>query len=90
MCEAIMFYKIGVQNNTIRGNNQVSFGKKESDKKSVCENHDRLLVEEMDKHPISTSLKINAENLTNAFVKYPIKGFKGSKNANFYQFLQIC
>lgn len=84
-----MFYKIGVQNNTIRGNNQVSFGKKEADKKSVCENHDRLLVEEMDKHPISTSLKINAEKLTNAFVKYPIKGFKGSKNANFYQFLQM-
>ena len=84
-----MFYNLGVKNNTAWNNNSVTFGKKETSKKSVCENHDHLLVEEMDNKPISTSLKITADKLQNAFIEYPIKGFKGSKNANFYQFLQM-
>lgn len=84
-----MLYPTGIQNNIALVKNPVTFGQKESEKKSSCENPDKLLAEEMDKHPVSTSLKIGATNLTNAFIKYPIKGFKGSKNANFYQFLQM-
>lgn len=84
-----MFYNLGVQSNISWDKKPVTFGKKQADKKSVCENHDRLLVEEMDKNPISTSAKIGATKLKNAFIDYPIKGFKGSKNANFYQFLQM-
>lgn len=84
-----MVYKIGALNNTALNLKSVTFGEKEADKKSVCENHDRIMVEDMAKHPISTSAKIGATKLSNAFIKYPIKGFKGSKNSNFYEFLQM-
>ena len=84
-----MFYNLGVQNKLSCDNRPVTFGKKEAGKKSVCENHDRLMVEEMSKNPVSTSLKIGTTKLKNAFIDYPIKGFKGSKNSNFYQFLQM-
>lgn len=85
-----MVYSIGVQNQNIAGlNRHVSFGKKEKDKKSECENHDKVLVEEQTKHPVSTALKIQSDKLTKAFTKYPVKGLKGSKNANFYEFLTM-
>lgn len=85
-----MVYSVGVQSSSIlRQNQHVSFGKKNADKKSECENHDRVLVEEQKKHPISTAVKINSTKLINAFTKYPVKGFKGSKNANFYEFLTM-
>ena len=84
-----MVYTVGVQNSLNTTKKNLSFGKKDSDKKSVCENHDRLMVEEKTKHPITTSLKIGSTKLVNAFTKYPKKGFKGSKNANFYEFLTM-
>lgn len=83
-----MVYSLGIQNqniNTLR--KQVSFGKE--DKKSKCENKDRLLIEEKKKHPVSTAVKIQTDKLVNAFTKYPQKGLEGSKNANFYEFLTM-
>ena len=44
---------------------------------------------EAKRHPITTGLKIQSDKLKNAFTKYPKKGFKGSKNANFYEFLTM-
>ena len=38
---------------------------------------------------LATGLKIQANKLKNAFTEYPKKGLKGSKNANFYQFLTM-
>ncbi len=85
-----MVYSVGVQN---QYNKQVykhaSFGKKEEEKRSKCENHDVLLIEEKTKHPVSTAIKIQMNKLVNAFTKYPEKGFKGSKNANFYEYLTM-
>ncbi len=81
-----MVYKVGVQNYNINSTKRaVSFGKEGGDKKSKCENHDYLLVGEHKK----SSLAIGAEKLKNAFTTYPIKGLKGSKNANFYEFLTM-
>lgn len=85
-----MVYKVGVQKQNI--NNipcSVSFGKEEKDKKSKCENHDKLLIEEHSKHPFTTGLKIQADKFVNACTKYPSKGLSGSKNANFYEFLTM-
>jgi len=59
------------------------------DKKAAPPVHDRILSYEREKHPILTSAKITAERLKNAAITYPIKGFKGSKNANFYEFLTM-
>ena len=76
-----MVYKIGVQNvnNTYK---MPSFGKDSEKKKSECENKDTILTNHC-------SGKIAAEKLVNAFTKYPAKGLKGSKNANFYEFLTM-
>ncbi len=59
------------------------------DKKATPHVEDRVLSYEREKHPILTSAKINAEKLKKAFIDYPIKGFKGSKNADFYEFLAM-
>ena len=84
-----MVYNLGFQN--INNNSNItSFGHgKIGNKKSKCENHDRLLYEENKKHPILTSAKIQTDKLVKACTKYPVKGFKGSKNANFYEFLTM-
>lgn len=85
-----MIKSIGAQNNY--NNNVVmhaSFGKEQEDKRSKCENHDKLLIKEKTKHPVTTAIKIQADKLANAFTKYPKKGFMGSKNANFYEFLTM-
>ncbi len=85
-----MVYSVGVQNQYNKKlYEHASFGKKEKDKRSKCENHDALLIEEKTKHPISTSIKIQTNKLANAFTKYPKKGFMGSKNANFYEYLTM-
>ena len=62
---------------------------KSDDKKAAPHVKDRVLSYEREKHPILTSAKINAEKLKKAFIDYPIKGFKGSKNADFYEFLTM-
>ena len=48
-----------------------------------------LLYKERKEHPILTSLKIEASRLKNAVTTYPAKGFGGSKNSNFYEFLTM-
>ena len=66
-----------------------SFGAEKQEKRSKCENVDMIMAELMAKKPISTTLEIQTDKLKNAFTKYPIKGLKGSKNANFYEFLTM-
>lgn len=41
------------------------------------------------KNNFSTRARIGLDKLTNAITIYPIKGFKGDKNANFYEFLTM-
>ncbi len=52
--------------------------------KSTKYNHDTLL-----ENNFATRTRIATDKLTNAFTVYPAKGFKGSKNANFYEFLTM-
>ena len=78
----------GVQN-YIFNKAPVSFKKNNETKKSECENKDRLMAEEHSKAPLLTNLKIESDKLKKAFTKYPKKGMKGSKNANFYEFLTM-
>ncbi len=47
-------------------------------------NHDTLLGN----NPL-TNMRIGMDKVTNAFTLYPAKGLKGSKNANFYEFLTM-
>lgn len=85
-----MVYNIGVHHQNI--NNRAvapSFGAEKQEKRSKCENHDTIMAAEMKKNPISTTLEIQTNKLKNAFTKYPTKGAKGSKNANFYEFLTM-
>ena len=85
-----MVFPIGVQKqNNLNLSEKVSFGNKDKEKKSECENHDALMIKEHSRRPVSTSLKIQSNKLINAFTTYPKKGFEGSKNANFYEFLTM-
>ncbi|MCD7740328.1 MAG: hypothetical protein LUH11_03160 [Candidatus Gastranaerophilales bacterium] len=84
-----MVYKIGVQNQNINRINTLSFGKKNKDEDIKWVNDAHLLCEEKQKHPITTAMKIQTDKLAKAITKYPEKGFKGSKNANFYEFLTM-
>ncbi len=63
--------------------NPITF-KDNKNKKSLEYNHDTLLND----GPL-TRLRIGVDRLTNAFTIYPAKGLKGSKNANFYEFLTM-
>ncbi len=55
------------------------------DKKKPLEyDHDTLL-----KNNLMTRTRIGMDKLTNAFTLYPAKGLKGSRNANFYEFLTM-
>ena len=84
-----MVLSVGFQNKGITSQNRhVAFGQEE-DKKSVCENHDALMVVERNKRPLTTSMKIQGDKLVKAFTEYPAKGLQGSKNANFYEFLTM-
>ncbi len=56
----------------------------EPDKKGVKYNHDTLL-----KNNFLTRTRIGMEKFSNAITLYPAKGLKGSKNANFYEFLTM-
>ncbi len=84
-----MVYSIGVHNINNNRMNAVSFKAEADDKKGMCENHDTLMYQETKKHPITTGLKIQSDKLKKAFTTYPKKGLKGSKNANFYEFLTM-
>ncbi|MBQ3642371.1 hypothetical protein II906_10685 [bacterium] len=76
-----MVEKIGVQgyNSALK---RMTFGKSEEPKKSECENKDTIVLG-------ASPVKITGNKLVNAFTKYPVKGLKGSKNANFYEFLTM-
>lgn len=65
-------------------NNKISFSAKEKKKKSLEYSHDTLL-----NNNFATRTKIGIDKLTNAMTLYPAKGLKGSKNANFYEFLTM-
>lgn len=65
-------------------NNRINFSADSKDKKQLEYNHDTLL-----KDNLATRTRIGIDKLTNAFTIYPAKGMKGSKNANFYEFLTM-
>ncbi len=84
-----MIYSIGKQQK-LAGNEITSFGKlKPKDKKPSADEQDHLMLEEYKKHPISTKFNITYDKLTNALTTYPAKGFRGSVNSNFYEFLTM-
>lgn len=66
----------------------ILFGKSGEKKEEVKEN-DRLLDKESKMRTITLPAQIQATKLAKACTEYPIKGFKGSKNANFYEFLTM-
>lgn len=71
-------------NNT---NNKINFSAntgKEENKKALDYDHDTLL-----KNNFATRTRIGIDKLSNAMTLYPAKGLKGSKNANFYEFLTM-
>lgn len=65
-------------------NNKINFSAGDKKEKSLEYNHDTLL-----NNNLATRTKIGIDKLTNALTVYPAKGFKGSKNANFYEFLTM-
>lgn len=80
-----MVNKIGVQvNNNIQ---KLSFKAKEEEKAEKVAHKDALLINE--KHPTLTNIKNKADKFVKSFTTYPKKGFAGSKNANFYEFLSM-
>ena len=82
-----MVYQLGLQGKINKNiPNTIAFGKKEAQQKY---DKDTLLDKELKKHPITLPMKIQTNKLANAFTKYPKKGLKGSKNANFYEFLTM-
>ena len=80
-----MVNKLGVQINSKVGTQ--SFKAKEAEKTEKVAHKDALLINE--KHPTLTNIKNKADKFVKSFTTYPKKGFKGSKNANFYEFLSM-
>ncbi len=69
--------------NSINNTIQFSAGENANEKK-LAYTKDTLL-----KNNIMTRTRIGFDKLTNAFTVYTAKGLKGSKNANFYEFLTM-
>lgn len=63
--------------------NNINFSA-EKNNKELAYTHDTLL-----KNNLATRAKIGTDKFINAFTVYPAKGMKGSKNANFYEFLTM-
>ncbi len=70
--------------NNIKNSINFSADSNNDGKKNLKYDHDKLLSN----NPY-TNLRIGMDKLTNAFTLYPAKGLKGSKNANFYEFLTM-
>ncbi len=70
--------------NNIKNSINFSADSNPKDKKTLEYDHDTLLPN----NPY-TYTRIGMDKLTNAFTLYPAKGLKGSKNANFYEFLTM-
>ena len=65
-------------------NSQIRFSANEGEDKKQGYSHDTLLP-----NNLVTNTKIGVDKFTNAMTVYPAKGLKGSKNANFYEFLTM-
>ena len=65
-------------------NSNTNFSADKKGQKKLEYNHDTLL-----KNNFANRAKISVDKFVNAFTVYPAKGFKGSKNANFYEFLTM-
>lgn len=65
-------------------NYNTSFSAETTEEKKLKYNHDTVLSN----NP-STRMRIGMDKFTNAITLYPAKGLKGSKNANFYEFLSM-
>ena len=70
--------------NNIKNSINFSADSNNKNKKTLEYDHDTLLSN----NPV-TNLRIGMDKLTNAFTLYPAKGLKGSRNANFYEFLTM-
>lgn len=62
----------------------IKFSAEENDEKKLPYTHDTVL-----KNNFINRTRIGFDKLTNALTVYPTKGLKGSKNANFYEFLTL-
>lgn len=62
----------------------IKFSAGENDDKKLPYTHDTLL-----ENTFSNRMRIGFDKFTNAMTLYPTKGLKGSKNANFYEFLTM-
>lgn len=62
----------------------INFSADKKEPKALEYSHDTLL-----KNNFATRTKIGMDKFINAFTVYPAKGMKGSKNANFYEFLTM-
>ncbi|MDD3237280.1 MAG: hypothetical protein PHV37_04205 [Candidatus Gastranaerophilales bacterium] len=68
----------------------LAFKQNETEEKQPSVPHgDEVIVTKRGKTPPLTAARITADKFQNAVTVYPIKGFKGSKNANFYEFLTM-
>ena len=63
--------------------NKINFSANPKEK-TLEYNHDTLL-----ENKFSTNARVGVDKFINAFTIYPAKGMKGSKNANFYEFLTM-
>jgi len=70
--------------NSVNNNINFSADGNDKNKKALDYTHDTLL-----KNNLATRTLIGIDKLTNAMTVYPVKGLKGSKNANFYEFLTM-
>ena len=60
-----------------------------TDKAVNDDKKDKLLIKEKSKHPVLTNIGITTDKFQNALTVYPVKGLRGSKNSNFYEFLTM-
>ena len=65
-------------------NNSVNFKNNNAEGKKLPYAKDTLL-----ENNFATRARIGYDKFTNALTLYPAKGLKGSKNANFYEFLTM-
>ncbi len=86
-----MVYLSGVNNQGVNFSRRLPFYGEEKTSERVKEQEEsaKLLYREKKEHPVLTTLQIEGDKLKNAFWNYPRKGFEGSKNANFYEFLTM-
>lgn len=68
----------------VKNNKIINFSANAPEKKEQKYNHDTLLD-----NNFLTRTRIGIDKFTNALTVYPAKGLKGSKNANFYEFLTM-